>query len=127
MAGFPRRCRQLKPYIPSINPHRRERKRKREREDSRVPLRGGLISRSAVSPASLRNDTKYRTNDKKEKTRSSCHREITAGGTATTYTEPFLLRALLGEDLSTENASAYTHRSFSSAFKGCRNCESGSL
>lgn len=38
--------------------------------------------------ASFRNDMKYRTNNKKGKTQSSCHRGISAGGTVTTRTAP---------------------------------------
>lgn len=38
--------------------------------------------------ASFRNDMKYRTNNKKGKTRSSCHRGISTGGMVTTYTAP---------------------------------------
>lgn len=38
--------------------------------------------------ASFRNDMKYRTNNKKGKTWSSCHRGISTGGMVTTYTAP---------------------------------------
>lgn len=38
--------------------------------------------------ASFRNDMKYRTNNKKGKTQSSCHRGISAGGTVTTRIAP---------------------------------------
>lgn len=47
------------------------------------------VSPHGLPFASFRNDMKYRTNNKKGKTRRSCHREISAGGTVTTYTAPY--------------------------------------